>query len=73
MFVCICRAVPLSRVRAVIDAGARSVDEVEAACGAGGECGSCRKEIEGIIIERSEARCGECPGTSRDRRASRAA
>ena len=49
MFVCICRAVTLSRVTAVVETGAANVDAVEAACGAGGDCGSCRSEIASII------------------------
>ena len=52
MFVCICRAVTLRHVAAVVESGATSVDAVEAACGAGGDCGTCRREIAGIIRER---------------------
>jgi bacterioferritin-associated ferredoxin len=49
MFVCICRAVTLARIRAVVEGGARTVDAVEAACGAGGDCGTCRDEIAEAI------------------------
>jgi bacterioferritin-associated ferredoxin len=49
MFVCICRAVPLSRVRSAVEQGARTVDEVELTCGAGGDCGTCRKEIADLL------------------------
>jgi bacterioferritin-associated ferredoxin len=70
MYVCICRAVKDSRIRLAIDAGASTVDEVEAACGAGGECGACRGEID-EMIERS--RCDGCPNATRDMRASHAA
>jgi bacterioferritin-associated ferredoxin len=45
MFVCICRAVTLSSLRSVVDQGVRTLDAVEAACGAGGDCGTCRAEI----------------------------
>jgi len=56
MFVCMCRAVKLSRLGAVIDAGATSLDAVEAACGAGGDCGTCRDEIAAVIRERLDGR-----------------
>jgi bacterioferritin-associated ferredoxin len=52
MFVCMCRAVKLSRLGALIDAGAVTVDAVEAACGAGGDCGTCRDEIADVIRTR---------------------
>jgi bacterioferritin-associated ferredoxin len=61
MFVCICRAVTSARIRAAVESGASTVDEVEAQCGAGGDCGSCREEIEGIIIECNAQRCASCP------------
>jgi bacterioferritin-associated ferredoxin len=41
MFACICHAVPVSEVDAVIDAGACTVEDVGDACGAGTGCGSC--------------------------------
>jgi bacterioferritin-associated ferredoxin len=73
MFVCICRAVTGKRIREAIAAGASTVDEVEMHCGAGGDCGSCREEIEGIIFEEQAARCASCPHAARDTHASRAA
>jgi bacterioferritin-associated ferredoxin len=52
MFVCICRAVSLGRVRAAIDGGATTLDAIEAVCGAGGDCGTCRREIAALIREK---------------------
>lgn len=52
MYVCICRAVTLSRLRAAVASGAASLDAVEAACGAGGDCGTCRSEIAEVLRER---------------------
>lgn len=49
MYLCICRAVTETRVEGVIDAGASSCAAVEAACGAGGDCGTCRAEIVKLI------------------------
>jgi bacterioferritin-associated ferredoxin len=53
MYVCLCRAVTLTRLRAVVADGATSVDAVEKACGAGGDCGTCRREIADVLRERS--------------------
>lgn len=51
MFVCICRAVTLRAVTEAIEAGAADLDAVEAACGAGGDCGTCRGDIVGLLRE----------------------
>lgn len=76
MYVCICRAVTMTRVKAAVRAGARTVEEVEAHCGAGGDCGSCQPQIENVIVE-AHASCGgdchACPARSRDTSAPRAA
>jgi bacterioferritin-associated ferredoxin len=73
MIVCICRVVTESRVRAAVAAGAKTADEVESACGAGGDCGACREEIEGIIIEQRADGCANCPNARRDIATTRAA
>lgn len=52
MFVCICRAVTVNRLLATVDSGARTLEEVEASCGAGGDCGTCRRAIAELIRER---------------------
>jgi bacterioferritin-associated ferredoxin len=49
MFVCICRAVTLNRLLATVDSGARTLEAVEASCGAGGDCGTCRREIAELL------------------------
>ena len=51
MIVCICRAVCDRELKTTIAHGARSLDEVERACGAGGDCGSCRPDIERLLSE----------------------
>jgi bacterioferritin-associated ferredoxin len=45
MYVCICFAVHESELAAVIDAGARTEEEVGDACGAGTGCGTCLDRI----------------------------
>ncbi|MGD0678306.1 MAG: (2Fe-2S)-binding protein [Polyangiaceae bacterium] len=53
MYVCICRGVTELRVKAVIESGAGSVEDVARACRAGEDCGSCRVAIQDMIDERS--------------------
>jgi len=57
MIVCICRRVSSARLEQVIEAGAQTCAAVEAACGAGGDCGTCRREIvEMLRAQRLAAR-----------------
>jgi bacterioferritin-associated ferredoxin len=51
MYVCVCKAVTEQQVRAAIDEGALSVDEVAEACCAGDDCGACHDKIEEMIEE----------------------
>ena len=52
MYVCVCRAVNESTVKAAIDAGADTVQAVTEACCAGEDCGACHEMVEGLIEER---------------------
>jgi bacterioferritin-associated ferredoxin len=49
MFVCICRAVTLNRLLTTVASGAHTLEAVEASCGAGGACGTCRREIAELL------------------------
>jgi len=49
MYVCICAAVTDDEVRASIRDGARTVDDVGDACGAGTGCGTCHDRI-GLLL-----------------------
>jgi bacterioferritin-associated ferredoxin len=64
MIVCLCKAATDRDIDEAIDGGARSVDEVGEACGAGTSCGSCREYIHGQL-EMSGAPCAggceDCP------------
>lgn len=68
MIVCICRGVSDRSVRLAIMQGARSVDDVASACGAGTGCGACHEAIEHMTSETSSAaqvsagRCHSVPG-----------
>jgi bacterioferritin-associated ferredoxin len=52
--VCLCEGVSERKVRRSIDHGATTIDEVTAACRAGGRCGGCRPTIDSMIAQRAE-------------------
>ncbi len=54
MFICVCNAVTDREVRAAIDSGCRTREEVTAKCRAGGDCGSCHHMIEDMVEEHEE-------------------
>lgn len=56
--VCLCYGVNERRVRREIDHGATSVEEVTAACRAGGCCQSCHPTIEALLAERAAVPVG---------------
>jgi bacterioferritin-associated ferredoxin len=49
MILCICRNVSDRVVLRTIRDGASSLEEVEAACGAGGDCGACHRRIDQLV------------------------
>jgi bacterioferritin-associated ferredoxin len=56
MFVCSCNAVTDRTVDAVIAAGATTVAEVAARCGAGARCGGCHPELCRRLAEQKAAK-----------------
>lgn len=70
MIVCICKQVRHHEVDRAIDAGARSVDEIGALCGAGTGCGRCRDYLHdrldeaGVGCGSTGRACSDCPGRS---------
>lgn len=53
MFACICAAATEAEVRESVHDGARSVDEIGDACGAGTGCGSCRERLAVLLVAAS--------------------
>ncbi|MGE2734200.1 (2Fe-2S)-binding protein [Mycolicibacterium vaccae] len=49
MYVCLCLGITSETVSAAIDRGATSTRAVATSCGAGSECGRCRRTIRMII------------------------
>ena len=51
MYACLCRAVTERSVREVVAAGASTVSEVRATCGAGTGCGGCLPSLRRLLRE----------------------
>lgn len=51
MFVCLCTGATSHAVGEIVANGARTSREVAEACGAGGDCGRCRRTLRAIIEE----------------------
>ncbi|OBA57973.1 (2Fe-2S)-binding protein [Mycobacterium sp. 1100029.7] len=49
MYVCLCVGVTNHTVAECVARGASTSKEVAAACGAGGDCGRCRRTLRAII------------------------
>jgi bacterioferritin-associated ferredoxin len=49
VYVCLCKNVNDRRIAQVVGEGARTVDDVGDACGAGTNCTGCHNEIERLI------------------------
>lgn len=49
MFVCLCTGTTSHGVSEVVAKGARTSREIAEACGAGGDCGRCRRTLRAMI------------------------
>lgn len=49
MYVCLCRGVTSQAVADAVAAGASTTKKVAKACGAGSDCGRCRRTVQAII------------------------
>ncbi|EHB54060.1 BFD domain protein (2Fe-2S)-binding domain protein [Mycolicibacterium rhodesiae JS60] len=49
MFVCLCNGVTSQVVAEAVEAGATTTKQVASVCGAGAECGRCRRTVRAII------------------------
>ena len=56
MFVCLCNGVTSQTVAEVVAAGASTTKEVAQACGAGADCGRCRRTVQAILRSSSPDR-----------------
>ncbi|MGB8387850.1 (2Fe-2S)-binding protein [Mycobacterium sp.] len=56
MFVCLCNGVTSHVVAEAVAAGASTTNDVARACGAGADCGRCRRTIQAILRSSSPGR-----------------
>lgn len=60
MFVCLCHGITSHEVADAVDCGASTTRQVAQACGAGADCGRCRRTVRAIIEARG---AGPAPTT----------
>jgi bacterioferritin-associated ferredoxin len=60
MIICVCKRVSEKKILNVIQDGAGTVDQVTQGCGAGGDCGACRRMIGEMILEHHCSENGDC-------------
>lgn len=60
MFVCLCTGTTSQAVNDIIASGASTSKEIADACGAGGDCGRCRRTIRAIIAAHESHPVGGC-------------
>ncbi|BDX32059.1 (2Fe-2S)-binding protein [Mycobacterium antarcticum] len=58
MFVCLCTGVTSKAVTELVASGASTSKQIADACGAGSDCGRCRRTVRAII---EAATVGACP------------
>ncbi len=56
MFVCLCNGVTSQTVNEAVAAGASTTKDVAQACGAGADCGRCRRTIQALLRSPSAGR-----------------
>lgn len=54
MYVCLCVGATNQTVSEVVAGGATTSKEIAAACGAGGDCGRCRRTLRAILAASAE-------------------
>jgi len=67
MIVCMCHPTSDRDVDAIIDDGARTVEEISRRCGAGTGCGACVEELRERLNAKGASSCGrDCSTEHRD-------
>jgi bacterioferritin-associated ferredoxin len=67
MIVCVCHPTSDRDVDAIIDDGARTVEEISRRCGAGTGCGACVDELRERLVAKGTGACGrDCASDMRD-------
>jgi bacterioferritin-associated ferredoxin len=58
MFVCLCNGITSQAVADAIARGASTTNQIAAACGAGAECGRCRRTLRTLLRAPNGERSG---------------
>jgi bacterioferritin-associated ferredoxin len=58
MFVCLCNGITSQVVAEVIADGASTTNEISKACGAGADCGRCRRTLRTLLGTPNDDRSG---------------
>jgi bacterioferritin-associated ferredoxin len=58
MFVCLCNGITSQVVADAVAKGASTTNEIAAACGAGADCGRCRRTLRALLSAPSGDRGG---------------
>jgi bacterioferritin-associated ferredoxin len=66
MIVCMCFPASDRDIDAIIDEGARTVEDIGQRCGAGTGCGMCRDELRERLASRGASGCSRDCGSERD-------
>jgi bacterioferritin-associated ferredoxin len=67
MIVCVCHPTSDRDVDAIIDDGARTVEDISRRCGAGTGCGACVEELRERLLAKGAGACGrDCASDQRD-------
>jgi bacterioferritin-associated ferredoxin len=67
MIVCMCHPTSDRDVDAIIDDGARSVEDIGRRCGAGTGCGACLEELRERLVAKGASGCArDCASDLRD-------
>ncbi|HME80245.1 MAG TPA: (2Fe-2S)-binding protein [Mycobacterium sp.] len=60
MFVCLCNGITSQVVAEAISKGASTTNQIAAACGAGADCGRCRRTLRSLLgVQRRGLPSGE--------------
>ena len=62
MYVCLCLGVTSEAVNAAVHQGACTSRQVAAACGAGSDCGRCKRTVRAIIAAHADDRVKQLAG-----------
>ncbi len=49
MYICVCKGITDSQIRATVNGGAESIKEVRAQLGVSSQCGNCASEVRDIV------------------------